>query len=538
VRRAGEEAHLRADPHALACGERLAERREGARYPGAEAARRSLAHLDAQLHGAAAEGAGERIRLPPSGVGVEAVALPEHEAAAPRRHREHGVVAAHHDQPGLLPLTQRARLEQGRDRESGGGQLLKQELARRPEGVVGRTEGNRTEAQGAPAERPPGRVGVRLPLPLQPERVTIELVARLRHQARLARHGDASLQHGLAGPVAVGVVAHHRPSALPAHRLEVHDTAVGSPVLEVQEPVGAVGGADPAALVRAVHGGAALGEDDPVLVRTVDGARAQRDLPPRPHPARGGEYPVPAVSLVELGPLDRGVLRPAVEDRAAAGNAPPAVGAELEHGEHAIEAGPASRPRVDDVHAPVVVPERAGVDEPEGGGDEVRRRPRPGGTLRRRHVEARVGVAPVDPEAAVVVADGRRPHALAVLRPVESRRQPRKRVAHDRPVDEVARAEDGQAGHAGEARRDEVVLATNPDDVGIRVVGEENGVRVGPVAPVGNPGSILGEGRRGCDGQHAQHESENRALSFPRRRLAARLVSPNARRETLDHAFR
>lgn len=75
----------------------------------------------------------------------------------------------------------------------------------------------------------------------------------------------------------------------PAHRLEVDDPPVRAALLEVREPVLAVLRAHPGALVRAVDLGATLFEDDPLLVRAEEVARAEGALPAGLHSPAGAK---------------------------------------------------------------------------------------------------------------------------------------------------------------------------------------------------------------------------------------------------------
>ena len=129
------------------------------------------------------------------------------------------------------------------------------------------------------------------------------------------------------------------------------------------------------------------------------------------HAARRREDVVVAVALVELRAFDRRVVLAAVEDhRALVGHAA-AVGAQRVDVQHAVEPDAAVRPRVHEVHLPVVVPERAGVDPAPGLLHEVQRFPRSARIACAGHEDAEVRVADVDPEVPRVMTDRRRPEA-------------------------------------------------------------------------------------------------------------------------------
>ena len=170
----------------------------------------------------------------------------------------------------------------------------------------------------------------------------------------------------------------------------------------------------------------------------------------------------------------------AVEDRhrIAAEHAAP-VFAQAPQRQQAVEPGAALRPRVHQVHRAVVVPERAGVDPAARGCDQGERLPRATRIHCCGHEDPDVGIAGIHPETAGVMTEARRPDAHPVLRLVVPRRgQPRRCVADDRPGDQIARVQDRQRRDGGEARRHQVEVLADADDVGIRVVAEDDRVPV------------------------------------------------------------
>ena len=76
-----------------------------------------------------------------------------------------------------------------------------------------------------------------------------------------------------------------RPAVFPPDRLEMHDAAVEILILEMHEPPFASGGVHQRSLMRPVHFGAALGEDDFLLIRPVNLPRAENHLPTVSHAA-------------------------------------------------------------------------------------------------------------------------------------------------------------------------------------------------------------------------------------------------------------
>src|SRR3954453_20750095 len=296
----------------------------------------------------------------------------------------------------------------------------------------------------------PAGLRIRGPLPLAAEASAGEVVVgggrrvRLRWQVGLDVYGDGG-----------AVVAEHRPTSptlgfpraggapmAPAHGLEVDDPAVGALLLEVQEPVLAGRGAHPAALVRTVDVGVPLLQDDLLLVRAEEPARAEDALPAGLHSPCGSEDPEPAVVPVELGAFEGEPAGDpvavddhlalveeftAVEVHAMAGEAvlPPRTG--LGPGAHQI--GLAGR----------LVPQGARVDQALARLHEVRTGP---GAPDLRGVDledALVRVAPEDPEPFVVVAQRGCPDPAVVpgLGELPRRFKAFEGVADERPVDQV-----------------------------------------------------------------------------------------------------
>ena len=77
-------------------------------------------------------------------------------------------------------------------------------------------------------------------------------------------------------------------------------------------------------------------------------------------------------------------------------------------------------------------------------------------------------------------------------------------VVDEGPVDEVVGVEDGEAGEAGEGGGGEVEVVADAEDVGVRVVGEEDGIFVGVVVEVGG----VEGGWRGARGGEEEGEGE------------------------------
>ena len=142
----------------------------------------------------------------------------------------------------------------------------------------------------------------------------------------------------------------------------MEDTAVGTTVLEMQEPAAAVWAVDPRALMWAVDIGGTLRHHNPRLVGAVDVARAHGELPAVDHSSCGSENPVPTVALIEFRAFD-GMVHAvvAVEHYNRVGDGARTVGRKLSHGNQAVETASRGSPAVDHIEAPVVVPERRRV---------------------------------------------------------------------------------------------------------------------------------------------------------------------------------
>ena len=182
------------------------------------------------------------------------------------------------------------------------------------------------------------------------------------------------------------------------------DASKGSVVLEVQEPRLAARRFDPASLMRAVHHGPALAQDDAVFIRAEDALRAQHSLPTCLDAAGRGKHVVVSVAFVHLRAFHRGMVGVAIEDDLALVEQPGRVWLHAVQAEHAVDPCPALGERVHEVGVAIIVPERAGVDPALGLLDEDRLRPRPAGIRCLRHEDAFVRRAHDDQEAALMEA--------------------------------------------------------------------------------------------------------------------------------------
>ncbi len=290
------------------------------------------------------------------------------------------------------------------------------------------------------------------------------------------------LEHRLRGPTLHGL-AHERPAVgVPRHGLQVQNPAEDAAILEVQEPVRAVRGLDPGALMRAVHRGRSLLEHDPLLIRAEGVPGAEGRLPPGRHAARRREDPVPAVALVELGSLERDVAgqRVAVDHRASGARSVGEVRFHGDHGEGVLAARATRCPAVHEIGVAVVIPQRAGIDDAEPGEQGTGFAPRSGRVLSRDHHDPLVDPGVDDVERALMPPDRRGPHAGAVARqavPLE-RGECGERMREMRPVHEVVGDQHWQPWRTIEARADHVVPIPDADRVRIGEVGIDDRVAV------------------------------------------------------------
>ena len=428
-------------------------------------------------------------------VGLAAFHLGEREALFGMFHREGGIVAPEDDETRALAHILFRGLEghlRG-DGLCGSGRLLQEHVGDVGKVLIVLLDGERVEAEVSFVARAVGPllVVVGLPLPLESQGETIELVAFLRSAdgIGLADIGLAAGQHGVAASVSVIINANDGPVVNPTHGLQVDEASVCAHVLEVEEPVFTRGSVDPCALVRAVDRAFALGKHDAVLIGTIDVARALHGLESGGHAACGVEDVIVSVPLVELRSFACALSFVPVENDARGRDGFRCVGIEFAHGNDALESGTAPGIGMSHVDASVVVPQRGGVDDAFAGLHQHRLAPRAARVFGLHHECALVGVAPEDVELPLMMTDARRPDAFAVLRRGVGcgRHGPRYGRADNAPVHQVFGMQNLQARHAVEARRGEVVVVAHAAGIGVGIVGIEHGILVGAVALVGHP---------------------------------------------------
>ena len=287
----------------------------------------------------------------------------------------------------------------------------------------------------------------------------------------------------------VVVIANDRPIVHPFQRLQVNDPSVGTPVLKMHKPGFARLRFDPGALVRAVDFGCALCEYDLVIVRTEDVFGTQHSLPAFADAAGRRENIVIAISLVEFRSLDGGMIDHSVENRFSIVKQLSSFGTHAIDCQNALNPGPALGPGMNEVRIAVVIPERARIDPAFGFPYKLQRLPRTGGVLRPGHEDAAIRIAEINVELAVVEAQGRGPHAIAMLRHTEAWYWViLENVANDRPVHQILRMENWQARRTVETGGDQIKIIIVADHVRVGIIGKDDGVLVGPIAVIRHPG--------------------------------------------------
>ena len=271
--------------------------------------------------------------------------------------------------------------------------------------------GMQAHVAGTLCERPLGIVGIVVPLPLQAQLLLAKLVVGSWSAQRLLAGLGLVVDDGVAA-----ICTHHGPSVHPFYGQQVRHTSHRATVLHDDEPPVAVLELNHASLVQAVAGiGSVVLNDNLVLVRTVDVARAQADLPAARAAGRASDIVV-AIDLVHVGALHAEVLAPCLAvleallpylHRFSLGGTH--IGVELGDVEDMLSVGY--------IHAAVVVEEESGVIEKLGEDSTL---PGTAGAvgLADREVaffdSPSVGGAEGHVEFAVVVTDGCGPRTVEV----------------------------------------------------------------------------------------------------------------------------
>ena len=184
----------------------------------------------------------------------------------------------------------------------------------------------------------------------------------------------------------------------------------------------------------------------PRFIRPTHFARSQHQLPTGGHTSRGRKDVVVAVAFVKLGALYGAVFAVAIEHNPPLVDGLGAVWGKLDDCQNAIHPSARMGEGMDHVNLAIVVPQGAGVDIAVGLLYQHWLRPFLSRVLGAYHVDASVGIAPVDVVPAIVKPERGGPNAVAMLRLVEGIViQSRQRVVDDLPVHQVARMENRQS---------------------------------------------------------------------------------------------
>ena len=170
--------------------------------------------------------------------------------------------------------------------------------------------------------------------------------------------------------VAVEVDSHEGPSVDPTDGIHMSDPAVGLVVLEVKEPPGSVRSGNLLVVGRDVDEGALVGpvdlrgallEDDLLLVGTEDVAGAVDDLPADLDTPSRSQDVVPAVELMELRPLEIGMMG-SVDDLLVTRKEALGIRGHRTEMKDLLLTRAGEGVGVDQVGLAVIVPEKAGID--------------------------------------------------------------------------------------------------------------------------------------------------------------------------------
>ncbi len=175
-------------------------------------------------------------------------------------------------------------------------------------------------------------------------------------------------KHGLARAVTVSIHSDHRPVVDPFHRLQMNHPPIRFFVLKMKKPVFPRlarhrWGIYPGPLMWAVDGAAALIHHYFPLVGAVDVFRPQHQLPAGRNSARRCKEVVVAVAFVYLRPFNGGVSFVTIVHNNAFVQYLGTLGIQLLYGKDAFDSCPAPGPAVGQIHLPVVIPERTGVNQ-------------------------------------------------------------------------------------------------------------------------------------------------------------------------------
>jgi hypothetical protein len=128
---------------------------------------------------------------------------------------------------------------------------------------------------------------------------------------------------------------------------------------------------------------------------------------------------IKTVPLIKLRALDRRIVRVTIKNHHALIEQFGSVFAHATDHKKALDTGAAARECANQICLAIVIPERTRIDPALSLFDQKGLGPGTGRVLRLYEVNAEIGVRIKDVELAVVIADGRRPNAVSVLRAIK-----------------------------------------------------------------------------------------------------------------------
>ena len=298
-------------------------------------------------------------------------------------------------------------------------------------------------------------------------------------------HPERSLPtlYGQAAAVAVRIIPYYRPSVLfPDHRLKVNYASIGAFVLEVDEPMRAIGCIYPGTLVGAVYAALAGSHHDAFLIGPEGIICTQDGLPSGFHPTGGSEYVVFAIALVHLGSFYGGLGSVPIENHSGRPNKFCPIGRHGCHEQHTLDSRPRTGTTMAQIGLSILIPEGTGVDEATAFINPHRLFPLPAGVLGTHHKDSAVRIPAINVEPAVMIADCRSPYAVPVLNPGRSKRFESILVvgqgsSNQLPVDKVPGMQDRQPGEEIERGCRHIIVIPCAAHVGIGVIRMKDGIR-------------------------------------------------------------
>ena len=158
--------------------------------------------------------------------------------------------------------------------------------------------------------------------------------------------------------------AHGRPSIFfPMHGLQMGNTAIQSPALEVEEPIFPVRRSHPSALMRTIDHGAALLQDNLFLIGAVNAVTAEHSLPAGCHAACRCKNVIQAISLVHFRAFNGWLCALTIKDQVIIADGTLAIPTHGEQTENGLKTDAALCIAVYHPGGTVIIPEGAGINQ-------------------------------------------------------------------------------------------------------------------------------------------------------------------------------